>query len=93
MNPAISKKETTQTAVDWFDKQLQDKMYVQYGYGTGIRKIVIPIDEYIYFKQQAKQMEKEQIMNAWRNGDNDSMYDPKELDKQAEQYYNETYNK
>jgi hypothetical protein len=43
--------------------------------------------------ERAKYMEKEQIMNAWLNGDNDSMYDPKELDKQAEQYYNETYNK
>ena len=40
---------------------------------------------------QAKQMEKEQIIHAWREGDNDSMYSPKELDKQAEQYYNETY--
>ena len=41
--------------------------------------------------QQAKQMEKEQIINAWRESDNDSMYSPKELDEQAEQYYNETY--
>ena len=41
--------------------------------------------------QQAKQMEKEQIIHAWREGDNDSMYDPKELDQQAELYYNETY--
>lgn len=42
---------------------------------------------------QAKEMEKEQIMNAWRNGDNDSMYPPQELDRQAEEYYNETYGK
>jgi hypothetical protein len=41
--------------------------------------------------EQAKQMEKEQIMNAWLNGDNDSMYEPSELVKQSEQYYNETY--
>ena len=45
------------------------------------------------FIEKAKQMEKEQIIHAWREGDNDSMYDPKELDQQAEQYYNETYNK
>ena len=43
--------------------------------------------------KQAKAIEKEQIINAWRNGDNDSMYEPKQLDEQAEQYYKETYKK
>ena len=43
--------------------------------------------------EKALQMEKEQIINAWRNGDNDSIYNFKELDELAEQYYNETYNK
>lgn len=38
-------------------------------------------------------MEKKQIITAWLNGDNDSMYEPKQLEEQAEQYYNETYNK
>ncbi len=42
---------------------------------------------------QLLEVEKEQIETAWRNGDNDSMYSPKELDDQAEQYYNETYKK
>ena len=41
--------------------------------------------------EQAKQMEKEQIMDAWRYGNNDSMYSHKELDQQAEEYYNDTY--
>ena len=38
-------------------------------------------------------MEKEQIMSAWLNSDVDSMYDPKQLEEQAEQYYKETYGK
>ena len=38
------------TAVEWFDEQLQDKMFIQYGYGTGNRKIVIPIDYYMEWK-------------------------------------------
>ena len=85
-----------QTAVEWLDEKLQDKMYVQYGYGTGIRKIVIPIDEYIYFKKQAKSMEKEQIINAFENGiiaydDPDRINDDINFD--AENYYNETYEK
>ena len=37
---------------------------------------------------QAKRMEKEQIINAWKAGD--GKYD-KVADKLAEQYYNETY--
>ena len=81
---------TKKTAVEWLDEQLQDKMYVQYGYGTGIRKIVIPIEEYIYFKQQAKAMEKEQMHKCgsfWRGKEH-------EIEKPIfEQYYNETYNK
>lgn len=43
--------------------------------------------------EQAKQMEKEQIIDAWHNGDSDSMYDPKQLRELAEQYYDETYGK
>ena len=37
---------------------------------------------------QAKQMEKDQIMNAWKDGDNDLM-----LNTMAEQYYNKAYGK
>jgi len=40
---------------------------------------------------QRLEMEKEQIIHAWREGDNDSMYEPRELDQQAEQYYNKQY--
>ena len=63
------------TAVEWFWIHLPDNVSKEY---------------FILF-QQAKQMEKEQIMNAWRNGDNDSIYDFKELDELALKYYNEQY--
>jgi len=52
-------------AVQWFDEQLQDKMYVQYGYSDGVRKIVIPIEDYMKLKQQALQMEREQHGKTW----------------------------
>ena len=64
-----------QTAVEWYYDQT----------------VVYGKTNYAELLEQAKQMEKEQIIHAWREGDNDSMYSPKELDKQAEQYYNETY--
>ena len=43
--------------------------------------------------KQAKAMEKEQIIKAWWNGENDSSIDPKLIKDMAEQYYNETYKK
>jgi hypothetical protein len=41
--------------------------------------------------EQAKAMHKEEIIDAWRNGDKDCMYFPKEEDQFSEQYYNETF--
>ena len=64
---------------------------------TAVEWLILQEKRSDYFSDEtikkALQMEKEQIINAWRNGDNDSMYDPKQLDEQAEQYYNETYKK
>jgi len=64
------------TAVEWLDEQLQDKMFIEYGYykgvktslKNGVRKIVISIDDYMELKQQAKEMEKEQIKEAMSDG-------------------------
>jgi hypothetical protein len=73
------------TAVEWFIEQLEQKgdalenLYV--------RRVQISIDTSDYLKliRQAKQMEKEQIQDAWIATDN-------ELQRiSAEQYYNETY--
>jgi hypothetical protein len=61
-----------QTAVEWFIEQLIPKDQHE-----GIMDII----------EQAKQMEKEQIINAWIATDN-------ELQRiAAEKYYNEIYNK
>jgi hypothetical protein len=44
------------------------------------------------WKEQAKEMEKEQIIDAWRDGWlNDYEYD-EDVKNSAEQYYNETFN-
>lgn len=67
-----------QTAVDWFFRWFNDNPEATH-------------KEYAKAFEKAKAMFQEQIMDAWRNGDNDSMYSPKELDKQAEEYYNDTY--
>ena len=63
-----------QTAVEWLEKKL-------------IESGVNLLSEEVEFIQQAKAMEKEQIMEAWIATDN-------ELQRiAAEQYYNETYGK
>lgn len=70
-----------QTAVDWLIEQLTPSISLQQKY----------IDE---LKEKAKEMEKQQIMDAWLSAWKDSMINPLE-DKyykpEAEQYYNETY--
>jgi peptidyl-tRNA hydrolase len=76
------------TAVEWLYEKIQDKMYIQYGYSDGVRKIVIPIEKVFEFIAKAKQMEKEQIINALDLGRRDIDYP-----MNGEQYYNEIFNK
>ena len=70
MAQAISKMERTQTAVQWLIEKQLDA-------GIGLPK---------EWREQAKQMEKEQICNAFDKGWKDEM-------RIGEEYYNETYNK
>ena len=67
--------ETKQTAVEWLIEQLPIRI----------------INSYQNEIEKAKQMEKEQIINAHLTG----LIHPleKEATKQAGEYYNETYNK
>ena len=65
--------EKKQTAVDWLVNRIENGDYTP--------------NEWPEVIEQAKEMEKEQIVNAWKATDN-------ELQKiAAEQYYNETYGK
>ena len=84
-----------QTAIEWLDENLQDTMYIQYGYSDGVRKIIIPIDEYMKLKQQAKEMEKNQIVDAHIEGQRvfDNYQHTQWTTDQAEEYYKETFNK
>ncbi len=84
------------TSVQWLDEKLQDIMYIQYGYVNGVRKVVMPIEDYMKFKQEAKEMEKQQIIDAYGVGHNDGcsyMTDGKTEFKDAKIYYNKTFKK
>ncbi len=75
----VSKMERVQTAIEWLIEQLQAPC-------RGIPSHII---------EQAKQMEKEQLVKAWDDGDYAYFYSKetgRDFDN-GEQYYNETYNK
>jgi len=81
----MGNESNKQTAVQWFIEQLEQKGDASEN--LYVRRVQISIDTSDYLKliRQAKQMEKEQIQDAWIATDN-------ELQRiSAEQYYNETY--
>ena len=68
-----------QTAVEWILQRFEDgDMY--------------NVEDVQFIKQQAKAMEKEQIVNALNDGWNMAKHS-NFVNSQAEQYYNETYGK
>jgi len=77
-----------QTAVEWFGIEM-GKLFAQY-HGK-----IICIGEFhkkrFELEEKAKEMEKEQIKNAFCNGDNTDCTSEQNIKEFAEQYYNETY--
>jgi hypothetical protein len=73
-------EQVKQTAVDWFEYQLKDNL----------GNIVINQNWQLLegLIEQAKEMEKEQIMDAFNDGINDECIGGNKL---PEQYYNENY--
>jgi hypothetical protein len=55
----------------------------------GLNPSTAQLYEIAYALEQAKEMEKEQIMNAWNNGFEEN----RPYVDHSEDYYNETYNK
>lgn len=79
------------TAVEWLEKVYSDACYNNMTHNIQISKDFIPN---IILK--AKEMEKKQIIDAWLSAWKDSMFNPLEdkyYQPEAEQYYNETFNK
>jgi len=74
-----------QTAVEKFIEQLEDQGDSWENVSIGRIQISIKVEDYLKLKEQAKEMEKEQIVNAY----NDCEWTGDHED--GEQYYNETY--
>lgn len=83
--------ETKQTAVEWF---AQEAILLHFNHAT--KTLPTKVFEVAYMKliNQAKQMEKEQILEAYNDGAIMSYtLRFKEPFVKGEQYYNETYGK
>lgn len=76
------------TAVNWLDEQIQERVIAQ---DVIARKMIIEIsmEDYMKLKQEAIELEKEQITDAYYIGSQDA---PIKKGK-SEQYYNETFKK
>jgi hypothetical protein len=86
---ALMTNNKQQTAVEWLIEQLEEKAFKESVQGANRIHIVIDVNEYLALKQQAKEMEKERIIDAHYEGQcNETEGYPLEI---SEQYYNETY--
>jgi hypothetical protein len=79
-----------QTAVEWFVEQLKEYDWADI---KDSQNWVIKIDALVLTAKikQAKEMEKEQIKDAYYNGTTDEIRTKEELLFEAEHFYNETY--
>ena len=80
-----------QTAVEWLENQMKTSKYF-YNLMEDINSRSTVTQSDIF--EQAKEMEKEQIIDAWLSAWKDSMLNPLEdkyYQPEAEQYYNETF--
>ena len=74
-----------QTAVDWVFEQLDEQVY-KVDYDNRRISISISFEDMMTLKKEAKEMEKEQIEDAYWEG----IFNGEFLDGQG--YYNETFN-
>jgi hypothetical protein len=70
-----------QTAVDWLESKIIQMVNHGSDFGEDFPALAVHLNK-------AKEMEKEQILDAW----NDGRFDSEKHFNDAEQYYNEVYN-
>ena len=79
------------TAIEWLDEKLQDTMSFQYGSIDGVRKVIIPLEDYMKLKQEAIELEKEQIIDAQSYAISNADMTNNRGYFDCDKYYNETY--
>jgi hypothetical protein len=79
-----------QTAVDWVFEQLDEQVY-KVDYDNRRISISISFEDMMTLKKEAKEMEKQQIIDARIDGDENYTLVGNKRKEYAEQYYKETY--
>lgn len=79
-----------QTAVDWLDNEEWKLRLKLRGGEVSIKFYLLVVQSLIL---QAKEIEKQQMMDAWINGNNTIEADDLETKKWYQEYYTETYRK
>lgn len=78
-----------QTAVEWLVDKLETEAITDYSFAQAHKVITLDVYSFNALIEQAKQMEKEQIMKAYKDyHDLGHIYG-----LETEQYYNQTFNK
>ena len=86
------------TAVEWLIEEIEQKGDAWENVSISRIQISIKVEDYLELKNQAKEMEKEQIVEAYNQG-SEAGYELAKNDdfiegyktKEAEHYYNETF--
>jgi len=78
-------EQRKQTAVDWLEDMMKNMVYNGADFGDDYPSLLVHI-------QQAKQMEKEQIRDAWTDGCIGELYELNAYFSSGK-YYNATYGK
>jgi|688.fasta_scaffold08856_8 hypothetical protein len=82
-----------QTAVDWAFNQLDEQVY-KVDYETRRINISISFEDMMTLKKEAKEIEKDQIKEAYKDGSRDLEIQYSDVGEiNSEEYYNETYGK
>ena len=71
------------TVVEWLIEQIKSDQYQK----------ALSLSEWMKVFEQAKEIEKEQIIDAFWNGDNTDCISEQNAKEFAEKYYNETFKK
>ena len=80
-----------QTATNYIFEQLEEQGLIFFNTKTKEMTISISVSDYLDTKRLSKEMEKQQIIDAWKMGryENDKIVMSERF--YSEQYYNETY--
>lgn len=77
------------TAVEWLIRQIEKEGSSWINIGKGRLQISIDANDYSEFKKQAKEMQKEQLVESFYQGMKSYPFDPSK--GRAELYFDETY--